>query len=140
MKTHKNWNVGTSALVLGLSLGLIPLQAGCKPLTPEAKQNILNAEKVACGLANAFLSDPEITALCNFADAETKPILNLVSAQRVALAKSHAAGVTEGSARSGACPPASVIVATDAGLPDASTSSVPITKDAGTTKEGGAKK
>ena len=84
--------------------GLVPPQAGCK-LTPEAKSEIVNGEKVACGLANAFLSDAEIKALCNFADQETAPILNLVSLHRVAVAKSRAVGVTEGASRAGACAP-----------------------------------
>lgn len=139
MKTRQNLGI------IVLLVGLVPLQAGCKPLTPEAKQNILNAEKVTCGLANTFLSDPEITALCNFADAEIKPILNLVSAQRVALAKSHAAGVAEGSSRSGGCAPGPVVVPLDGGALNAA--SVPSSavkdaggtavKDAGGTKEAG---
>ena len=112
--------------------GFTGATSGCKTLTPEAKQHILSAEKVACGLANAFMSDPEITAICNFADQETGPILNLVSQHRVALAKSRAVGVTEGASHAGACAPTPALVPPKAGSGGASTSSA----DAGLPAQG----
>jgi hypothetical protein len=111
--THKTpVRAGVELFVLfslfGFIGGGIVSSVGCKGLTPEAKQNIVNGEKVACGLANAFMSDPEITALCNFANQETAPILNLVALHRAALAKSRAIGVTEGATKAG-CAPSSLL-------------------------------
>src|SRR4029078_8963078 len=74
---------------------------GCKALTPEAKQNILQTKDVSCALSNAFLPDDKIKTLCQLADDVLAPILDLVSAQRVALAKEHKAGLAEGSAHTG---------------------------------------
>lgn len=97
----------------GLSSAIV--QTGCKPLTPEVKQDILNGQKVACALANVFLNDPQIAALCNIADNELGPIMDLVSMQRVALAKSRAVGVTEGATRAGNCSPVPDQTGLDAG-------------------------
>ena len=131
MKTRQIFSVGIIALMIGLA----PPQAGCKALTPEVKQDILQKKDVACALENAFLSDERIAVICGLADQFLRPILDLVSAQRVALAKSRAVGVTEGAARSGGCAPAPASL--DGGAPD--TGSVPAStlKDAGATKESG---
>lgn len=129
MKTRQIFSVGIIALVIGL----VPPQAGCKALTPEVKQDVLQKKDVACALENAFLSDERITVICGLADQFLRPILDLVSAQRVALAKSHAVGVTEGAGRSGGCGPAPN-VATDGGTPDAAVATtLPALKDAGST-------
>lgn len=130
MNTRQIFSVGIVSLLI---VGLAPPQAGCKSLTPEAKQNIVDGTKLACGLANAFLNDSDLAALCNFAKDEIGPIMNLVSMQRVAVAKGHAAGVTEGAARVGSCGPSpNMTNMTDAGSLDAAVTP-PALKDAGST-------
>src|SRR5438067_2494271 len=83
---------------------IVSVVNGCGSLSPETKQNILSAEKVACALANSFLPDEQIKTLCTIADQDLAPILNLVAAQRATLTKEHAAAVSEGKNLVGAVP------------------------------------
>lgn len=121
--------------LFGFISGAVVSSTGCKALTPEIKQDVLQKKDVACALENAFLSDERIAVICGLADQFLRPILDLVSAQRVALAKSHAVGVTEGAARSGGCAP--VPASLDGGAPDTGPAPASTLKDAGATKEGG---
>jgi hypothetical protein len=120
--------------LFGFIGGAVVSSTGCKALTPEIKQEILQKKDVTCALENAFLSDERIAVICGLADQFLRPILDLVSAQRVALAKSHTVGVTEGAARSGGCAPV-LPASLDGGVPDTGAAPASTLKDAGISKE-----
>lgn len=76
--------------------------SGCKVLTPEVKQDILQKKDIACALENSFMSNEKIKIFCGIADQFLSPIMDLVSVQRVKLSQEHAAGLAEGASRVGA--------------------------------------
>ena len=86
----------------------------CTAFGSREKSAALLTQDVGCALANIFLPNEKLQEVCQIADKSMPAILNLVSAQRVAMKREHEVGVSEGVSKAGC----STSVLKDAGTRD----------------------